>query len=145
MVYDGAKNKIVTTLKKLSIANLGFAVGSVPLLQYITAAQGAAGKGTAMSSLLLLFGGGTTGALTWATSTYVLQIRALSASTMCIDTLTLTGGTKTTEVDWADITRPQSYHPFATFEAAGRIFYLDELGDMHDETFPEKLEAALNS
>ncbi len=142
-VYEGAKNKIVMTLKLASIANLGFAVASVPLLQYITAATGNEGKGVAMSALLVMFGGGTTGALTWATSTYVLQLRK-SGETLSVDTPTLTGGTMTTEVAWPDVGRPIGYHPFVTFEAAGKKFYLDELGEMHDDTFPEKLEEALN-
>ena len=43
-VYEGAKNKVVTTIKKVSIANLGFAVLSTPLLQYITAATGNPGR-----------------------------------------------------------------------------------------------------
>ena len=52
LVYEGAKNKIVTTLKMASIANLGFALSSVPILQYITQATGNPGKGAAMSSLV---------------------------------------------------------------------------------------------
>lgn len=52
LVYEGAKNKIVSTLKMASIANLGFAVASAPILQYITAASGNSGKGVAMSSLV---------------------------------------------------------------------------------------------
>ena len=51
-VYEGAKNKIVSTLKKLSVANLGFALAAAPLLQYITAATGNSGKGVAMSALV---------------------------------------------------------------------------------------------
>ena len=180
LVYEGAKNKIVITLKTLSIANLGFAVVSAPILQYITAAHGNSGKGTAMAALvratlprplfsrareggarrrransltrrlaaraqLLFFGGGTTGALTWATSTYVLKMYSVPGKdSYTITTPTLTGGTKETEVAWEDVTRPLGYHPFSTFEAAGKMYYLDELGEMHDESFPEKLEEALN-
>lgn len=145
-VYEGAKNKVVKTIKTVSIANLGFAVASAPLLQYITQLSGNPGKGIAMSSLLLFFGGGTTGALTWATTTYVLSIYSVPGKdALMITTPTLTGGTKETEVAWADITRPIGYHPFATFEADGRKYYMDELGDMHDETFPERLEEALNN
>ena len=51
-VFEGAKNKVVTTIKKVSIANLGFAIASVPVLQYITAASGNPGKGVAMSALV---------------------------------------------------------------------------------------------
>ena len=51
-VYEGAKNKVVTTIKKVSIGNLAFAILSTPLLQYITAATGSPGKGVAMSSLV---------------------------------------------------------------------------------------------
>ena len=42
------------------------------------------------------------------------------------------------------VTRPMSYHPFATFQVDGKIYYLDELGEMHDEGLPAKLEEALN-
>ena len=47
------------TLKKVSIANLGFALASAPLLQYITSATGQGGKGTVMSALIVGFGGMT--------------------------------------------------------------------------------------
>ena len=94
---------------------------------------------------LLFFGGGTTGALTWATTTYVLSMHTVPGKdALLVTTPTLTGGVMETEVAWADITRPIGYHPFATFEANGKKFYLDELGEMFDNAFPEKLEAALN-
>lgn len=119
---------------------------SVPLLQYITAASGASGKGAAMSTLLLAFGGGTTGALTYATSTYALTVVSVPGKdAMLIETPTLTGGSTKTEVAWADVTRPLGYHPFATFEANGRKFYLDELGEIHDDAFMERLEKAINA
>ena len=145
LVYEGAKNKIVKTLKKLSVANLGFAVAATPVLQYITAASGSSGKGVAMSGLLLFFGGGTTGALTWATTTYVLKMVTVPGKdALLITTPTFTGGEKETEVAWSSITRPMGYHPFATFEADGQKYYLDELGEMHDASLPAKLEEALN-
>ena len=50
MIFEGGKTA-VTTLKKLGVANLGFAVAAAPLLQYITNA-GAPGKGVAMSAVL---------------------------------------------------------------------------------------------
>ena len=79
-------------------------------------------------------------------NTYVLKMVTVPGKdAYLITTPTLTGGTKDTEVLWADVTRPIGYHPFGTFEAAGKKFYLDELGDMHDESFPAKLEAALNA
>ena len=39
VIFEGGKTQAVTTLKRLSVANLGFAVGAAPLLQYITAAR----------------------------------------------------------------------------------------------------------
>jgi hypothetical protein len=139
VVFEGAKNKIVGTLKMASVANLGFALASAPLLQYITSAMGTPGKGTAMSALLITFGGGTTGALAWATTTYVYQITTIPGKeALLIDTPTLMGGTKSTEVAWTEITRPMGWHPFATFEAAGNKYYLDELGTMHDDGFMER-------
>ena len=100
---------------------------------------------TRLCAQLLFFGGGTTGALTWATTTYVFKIHTVPGKdAYLITTPTLTGGNKETEVMWSDVTRPLGYHPFATFEAAGAKYYLDELGEMHDETFTAKLEEALN-
>jgi hypothetical protein len=52
LLYEGAKNKIVKTIKMVSIANLGFALAACPILQYITALSGTPGKGVAMSGLV---------------------------------------------------------------------------------------------
>jgi hypothetical protein len=146
VVYDGAKNKVVGTLKMLSVANLGFALASAPIIQYITAAAQMPGKGVAMSSLLLFFGGGTTLMCHWATTTYVLRMETVPGrDALAITTPTFTGGEKVTVVEWSSIGRPIGYHPFATFEAAGTKYYLDELGEMHDANFSEKLERALNN
>ncbi|KAL3931939.1 MAG: hypothetical protein SGPRY_000912 [Prymnesium sp.] len=144
VIFEGGKNKIVGTLKKLSIANLGFALASAPLLQYITSASGSPGKGIAMSGLLIFFGGGTTAALTWATSTYVLSVKTIPGKdSLLIESPTFFGASMFTEVQWDQISRP-GYHPFVTFEAAGKKFYLDELGEMRSEAFPKKLEDCLN-
>ena len=137
----------LTTLKRLSVANLGFAVAAAPLLQYITNATGAPGKGVAMSAVLLIFGGGTTGGLTWATSTYVLRMLSIPGrDAIKIETPTFTGGIETTEVEWKDIELPVGYHMFQTFQCgkSGKKFWLDDLGEMHDETLPARLEAQLN-
>jgi hypothetical protein len=100
----------------------------------------------ARAAQLLFFGGGTTGALTWATSTYVLEMHSVpGADAVLVTTPTLLGGTKHTEIAWASIGRPTGYHPFATFGANGSKYYLDELGEMHDPRVAEKLEAALNA
>ena len=147
MIFEGGKTKAVTTLKRLSVANLGFAVGAAPLLQYITNATGAPGKGVAMSAVLLIFGGGTTGGLTWATSTYVLRMLSIPGrDAIKIETPTFTGGIETTEVEWKDIELPVGYHMFQTFQCgkSGKKFWLDDLGEMHDETLPARLEAQLN-
>ena len=101
----------------------------------------------ALLAQILFFGGGTTAALTWATRTYVLSIHSVPGKegAVSITTPTLFGGTLETEVEFAQITRPLGYHPFATFEAAGKKFYLDELGDMHDPSFQEMLEERMNA
>ena len=147
VIFEGGKTQAVTTLKRLSVANLAFAVGAAPLLQYITNATGAPGKGVAMSAVLLIFGGGTTGGLTWATSTYVLRMLSIPGrDAIKIETPTFTGGIETTEVEWKDIELPVGYHMFQTFQCgkSGKKFWLDDLGEMHDETLPARLEAQLN-
>ena len=146
LIYTGGQNKAVVMLKKVSIANLGFAVASTPVLQYITQATGQGGKGAVMSGLLVGMGGATTGGLAWATSTYALNIYSVPGKqAIRIETPTLLGGIESTEVLVADIGRPQGYHPFATFQAGGDKYYIDELGELHDPTFTEMLEEKINS
>lgn len=131
-------------MKMVSIANLSFAVASSPLIYAATLAGGAPGKGLAMSALLLTFGGGTTAALTWATRTYVKRIESVPASdTLHVITPTFFGGDLLSEVPLNAIGRVESYHPFATFAAGGKAFYLDEVGEM-DATLQDKLNSALN-
>lgn len=144
LLFDGAKSFMVIRIKQASLANLGFAVTSAPLLYYITALSGNSGKGIAMSTILTLFGAGTTGGLYWATGTYVLAMYSKGDDAVTIELPTLTGGRKEVVVNWADMSPPESYHPFVTFEAKGRKFYLDEVGTIHDESLTSKLEAAMN-
>ena len=145
MLFEGPKAKLVRTMKMVSIANLGFAVASTPILYAVTLASGAPGKGIAMSALLLLFGGGTTGALTWATRTYVKSIHSVPGSTqLAIVTPTFFGADLLSQVPLAAVGRVDTYHPFATFSADGRIFYLDELGQL-DASLQNVLEKALNA
>ena len=142
-VFTGPKAGLVTTMKRVSIANLSFAVTSAPLLYYITNLAGTPVKGVAMSALLLAFGGGTTGALMYATKTYVKTITTVpGSSTITVVTPTFLGGDLTASIEWSAIQRCEGYHPFATFEADGRTFYLDELGEPTPE-FQEALQAAL--
>ena len=63
VLFEGAKNKLVMHLKMVSIGNLGLAITTTPVLQYVAGA-----KGMLMSGLFLTFGGGTTAALTVKTA-----------------------------------------------------------------------------
>ena len=145
LLFSSPKEKMVKTIKMVSIGNLMFGVAATPLLYYITSMVGSGGKGIAMSSLIVGFGAATTGALYWATKTYVYAVHSIPGrDAMRVTTPTLFGGKLETDVEWADVVRPSSYHPFATFEAKGQMFYLDELADIHDEAFPGKILAKLN-
>ena len=145
VLFEGGKNTMVKTLKMASIANLGFALASAPLLHFITSQTGHEATGWAMSGLLVFFGAGTTGALTWATSTYVLAAHSVAGrAALRLTTPTFTGGSRDTEVAWADITRPVGYHPFVTFSAAGTKYYFDDVGTMHDPAMIPRLEEALS-
>ena len=87
--------------------------------------------------------GGTTAALTFATKTYVKTIRAApGGSSFTVTTPTFFGGELEAEIDWKDVQPLDSYHPFATFEVSGRLYYLDEAGEPAHE-FKEALQAAL--
>ena len=146
LVFEGPKASLVRTMKVVSVANLTFAMISSPLLCYVTNLADAPGKGVAMSILLLSFGGGTTAALTWATRTYVKTMHATSRDgndTLTIVTPTFFGGDRTVEIEWDAVQRCSGYHPFATFQADGRKFYLDEGGELDPDT-QRRLEAAMH-
>ena len=142
-LFEGPKGKLVTTMKRVSIANLSFAVISAPVLYFVTSLADAPAKGIAMSVLLLTFGGFTTAALTYATKTYVKTIWSVPGSTsMTVITPTFFGNELETIVDWKAVRACETYHPFATFEANGRTYYLDEVGEPSPE-FQDKLQQAL--
>merc|ERR1712216_597263 len=103
--------------------------------------------GVAMSALLISFGGATTGAINWATGTYVLNMTTAPGDKVKLETTSLLGGSVFTEVAWKDIAAPSSWHLFATIEdsSTGSKFYIDvEDGEIHDESLVPKLEAAIN-
>mmetsp|Transcript_39953 Transcript_39953/g.87675 ORF Transcript_39953/g.87675 Transcript_39953/m.87675 type:complete len:241 (-) Transcript_39953:294-1016(-) len=146
LLFKGGKNKMVVYLKRASILNLAFAGLAAPLLHFITSASGNGGKGIAMSAILLTFGGATTAGLNWVCSSYILSISSVpGASTLKIETTTLLGRPMTTEVAWEAMKRPTSWHPFQTFEADGKMFYLDvDDGFFYDDTLVNKVEDQLN-
>ena len=132
------------TMKMVSVGNLSFACISSPLIYVATSMSGAPGKGIAMSALLLSFGGGTTAGLMWATRTYVKSVHSVPGlEAIRVVTPTFFGGELVTEVAWDDVQRVSKSHPFATFEASGRTYYLDEVGAI-DPGFQSRLEAALS-
>ena len=74
--------------------------------------------------------------------TYVKRIMSVpDQEAMTIVTPTFFGGDCSTQVEWSAVQVADSMHPFATFVAEGRIYYLDELGMPHGN-FAEKIEAA---
>lgn len=76
--------------------------------------------------------------------TYVKRIMSVTGQdAMTVVTPTFFGGDRSTQVEWSAVQVADSMHPFATFVAEGRIYYLDELGMPHGD-FAEKIEAACN-
>lgn len=143
LLFDGPKWSVVRTMKKISVANLSFACISSPIIILSTQMAGAPSTGIAMSALLLFFGGGTTAGLMWATKTYVKVVHAVvGRDAMRIITPTFFGGELVTEVAFEDVKPIESAHPFGTFEAGGRLFYLDEVGEI-EPAFKARMEEKL--
>lgn len=143
LLFEGPKSQTVRTMKMVSVGNLSFACISSPLIVISTQIGGAPATGIAMSSLLLAFGGGTTGGLMWATKTYVKHIHTIPGRDFLrVVTPTFFGGDRITEVPWEAVKPIESAHPFATFEADGRLFYLDEVGEF-EPAFKARMEEAL--
>lgn len=143
LLFEGPKSQTVRTMKMVSVGNLSFACISSPLIVISTQIGGAPATGIAMSALLLAFGGGTTGGLMWATKTYVKHIHTIPGRDFLrVVTPTFFGGDRITEVPWEAVKPIESAHPFATFEADGRLFYLDEVGEF-EPAFKARMEEAL--
>ena len=143
LLFEGPKSQTVRTMKMVSVGNLSFACISSPLIVISTQIGGAPATGIAMSALLLTFGGGTTGGLMWATKTYVKHIHTIPGrDVLRVVTPTFFGGDRITEVPWEAVKPIESAHPFATFEADGRLFYLDEVGEF-EPAFKARMEEAL--
>ena len=143
LLFEGPKSQTVRTMKMVSVGNLSFACISSPLIVISTQIGGAPATGIAMSALLLTFGGGTTGGLMWATKTYVKHIHTIPGrDVLRVVTPTFFGGDRVTEVPWEAVKPIESAHPFATFEADGRLFYLDEVGEF-EPAFKARMEEAL--
>ena len=143
LLFEGPKSQTVKTMKMVSVGNLSFACISSPLIVISTQIGGAPATGIAMSALLLTFGGGTTGGLMWATKTYVKHIHTIPGrDVLRVVTPTFFGGDRVTDVPWEAVKPIESAHPFATFEADGRLFYLDEVGEF-EPAFKARMEEAL--
>tara|TARA_B110001452_G_scaffold36871_1_gene28192 strand:+ start:61 stop:729 length:669 start_codon:yes stop_codon:yes gene_type:complete len=143
LLFEGPKHQWVRTMKKISIANLTFACASSPIIIMTTDMAGAPGTGIAMSALIMAFGGGTTAGLMWATKTYVKAVHAVVGRDAArLVTPTFFGNELVTEVAFESVTPITKAHPFATFEADGRLFYLDEVGEI-DPEFKARLQELL--
>ena len=83
------------------------------------------------------------GGLMWATKTYVKSVHSIPGrDALRVVTPTFFGGDRVTEVSWDEVKPIESAHPFATFEANGRLFYLDEVGEI-EPGFKARMEEAL--
>jgi hypothetical protein len=79
-----------------------------------------------MSAAVMLFGISTTAILAFLTRGYVCHMWITpDGQRLLIDTLTLFVRTKTHEISVQDIRPPDTMLPYVTFEANGKLFYVE--------------------
>ncbi|KDD73173.1 hypothetical protein H632_c2460p0 [Helicosporidium sp. ATCC 50920] len=79
-----------------------------------------------IAGTLASFGVFTTGLLYWFTKPYVLRLEhARGSPSALVTTATLLGTPRSQTIRVADIRPVDSVHPLSSFQAGGRVFYVD--------------------
>lgn len=132
--YEGPFSNAVKKVKHLSLFSCFVTLSSCPvmlLLDPATLVEGAAATSmTARMSLaatLSTFGLGTTGLLHWFTYPYIHRL-SCDGKELDIETTTFLAKKKVDRIPLKEIQAgaPGSMHPLSTFQAFGRVYYIDK-------------------
>ncbi|KAK9811076.1 hypothetical protein WJX73_000254 [Symbiochloris irregularis] len=126
LVYEGPLSTTLRRLKKLSIFSCGFTLLGSPLIVQMGSAHSSLGGKVAIASMLCGFGIFTTGLLHWFVGPYVHHLNYRKGSkTVEVDTLNLLARPIHETLRLDDIRPPNTLRPQATFQAHGKIYYVD--------------------
>jgi hypothetical protein len=122
----------------LSLGSLLVTTVGAPLLVFMSAPEGVSDAAkVSLSGTVVLFGCFTTALLSYFASPYVLRLHLSSDDTATVTTMDFLAREKTTTFRLDEMREPRTLRPLATFEARGRIFFVD--GNVADAALLQRM------
>lgn len=122
----------------LSLGSLMVTTFGAPLLVFLSASEGVSEMAKiSLSGTVVLFGLFTTGLLSYFASPYVLRLNLNNDDTATITTMDVLARPKTVTIRLDEMSEPRTLRPLATFEARGRIFFID--GNVADAALLQRM------
>ena len=113
-------------MQLLSLGSLLVTTVGAPLLVFLSAPEGVSEMAKiSLSGTVVLFGCFTTALLSYFASPYVLKLSLNSDDTFTVTTMDLLARPRTATIRLDELREPRTLRPLATFEARGRIFFID--------------------
>ena len=125
-------------LQLLSLGSLMVTTVGAPLLVFLSASEGVSEMAKiSLSGTVVLFGLFTTGLLSYFASPYVLRLNLNGDDTATITTMDVLARPKTVTIRVDEMGEPRTLRPLATFQARGRIFFVD--GNVADQALLHRM------
>jgi hypothetical protein len=135
----GVTRRCVTRCTQLlSLGSLLVTTVGAPLLVFLSAPEGVSEMAKiSLSGTVVLFGCFTTALLSYFASPYVLRLTLSGDDTATVTTMDLLARPRTVTIRLDEMREPRTLRPLATFEARGRIFFID--GNVADAALLQRM------
>lgn len=133
IVYYGPISSTIKKVKLLSLTTCCLSVSLGPVFTFLASPQMDVILKGAVSSFVIFCSASTTGVLHWFVSPYVHKLRWQPGSdSFEVEMITWLATFERRTIRFADIRPPETKRPYTTFQANGKIYFVDE------EHFPNK-------
>ena len=128
-VYEGGLSVTVRRVKLLSLSSLAATVVGAPLLVHLSSPEAVTvGAKVLITSTLMFFGVFTTALLQWFASPYIIRLE-VDGQRVSATTFNVLARPETKVFAIADMREAQTMRPLATFQAHGKVYYIDGTAD----------------
>lgn len=128
-VYEGGLSVTVRRVKLLSLSSLAATVVGAPLLVHLSSPEAVTvGAKVMITGTLVFFGVFTTALLQWFASPYIIRLE-LDGQQVSATTFNVLARPHTKVFTIADMQEAKTMRPLATFQAHGKVYYIDGTAD----------------
>jgi hypothetical protein len=128
-VYEGGLAVTVRRVKLLSLSSLAATVVGAPLLVHLSSPEAVTvGAKVMITGTLMFFGVFTTALLQWFASPYIIRLE-LDGQQVSATTFNVLARPHTKVFTIADMQEAKTMRPLATFQAHGKVYYIDGTAD----------------